>query len=192
MTIWWHASKKQQFAAWIYHSLNRVKSVLRKQIVFPTRSTARSLKDFEHEFMVHLKPFLDTGSKLIVCADFIFDLFTGDKDFLNFMTLNLKCEQIGTKKNLWCRITAWFNFHKLPFRKTEVIEAYWTNHKVIYCTFKIWYMSPSILTWGRYFSCSLSHRPICQCHLEWYCFKHMIYIVYIFLMVLLLVDDFHV
>lgn len=71
---------------------------MRKQIVFPTRSTARSLKDFEHEFMVHLKPFLDTGSKLIVCADFIFDLFTGDKDFLNFMTLNLKCEQIGTKK----------------------------------------------------------------------------------------------
>lgn len=98
MTIWWHASKKQQFAAWIYHSLNRVKSVLRKQIVFPTSSTARSLKDFEHEFMVHLKPFLDTGSKLIVCADFVFDLFTGDKDFLNFMTLNLKCEQIGTKK----------------------------------------------------------------------------------------------
>lgn len=71
---------------------------MRKQIVFPTRSTARSLKDFEHEFMVHLKPFLDTGSKLIVCADFVFDLFTGDKDFLNFMTLNLKCEQIGTKK----------------------------------------------------------------------------------------------
>lgn len=100
MAIWWHAFKKQQFAAWIYHSLNRVKSVLRKQIVFPTRSTARSLKDFEHEFMVHLKPFLDTGSKLIVCADFIFDLFTGDKDFLNFMTLNLKCEQIGTKKKL--------------------------------------------------------------------------------------------
>lgn len=73
---------------------------MRKQIVFPTSSTARSLKGFEHEFMVHLKPFLDTGSKLIVCADFVFDLFTGDKDFLNFMTLNLKYEQIGTKKNL--------------------------------------------------------------------------------------------
>lgn len=74
---------------------------MRKQIVFPTRSTARSLKDFEHEFMVHLKPFLDTGSKLIVCADFIFNLFTGDKDCLNFMTLNLKCEQIGRKKKTY-------------------------------------------------------------------------------------------
>lgn len=106
---------------------------MRKQIVFPTSSTARSLKGFEHEFMVHLKPFLDTGSKLIVCADFIFDLFTGDKDFLNFMTLNLKCEQIGTKKKP-CDAGSQL---KLPCRKTEVIEAYWTNHKVIYCTFKI-------------------------------------------------------
>lgn len=42
--------------------------------------------------MVYLKFFLDIGSKLIVCVDFVFDLFIGDKDFFNFMMLNLKCE----------------------------------------------------------------------------------------------------
>lgn len=54
------------------------------------------------------------------------------------MKLNLKCEQIVTKETYDTGAQLGLIFTRYPYRKTDVIEAYWTsNHKVIHCTFQI-------------------------------------------------------
>lgn len=104
------------------------------QVVVFYKFPGCSLKDFEHEIMMHLKPFVDAEKKLIVFGDFNFDLFKGHKDFLNFMKLNLKCEQIVTKQTYDSGSQLNLIFTNFPYCETDVIEAYWSDHKIVYCT----------------------------------------------------------
>lgn len=103
-------------------------------LVFFNKFPARSLYDFKHEFMVHLKPFVDTDRKLIFFRDFNFELFTVYNDFLNFMKLNLKYEQIVTKETCDSVSQLDLIFTNFPYCETKFIEAYWSDHKIAFCT----------------------------------------------------------
>lgn len=105
------------------------------QIIVLYKFPACSFKEFEREVMLHLKPFVDTEKKLIILGDFNFDLFTGHKEFLNFMNLNLKCTQLVKKVTHESGSQLDLIFTNFPHCETDVIEAYWSDHKMIYCTF---------------------------------------------------------
>lgn len=107
------------------------------KIVVLYKFPACSFKEFEREVMLHLKPFVDTEKKLIILGDFNFDLFTGHKEFLNFMNLNLKCTQLVKKVTHESGSQLDLIFTNFPHCETDVIEAYWSDHKMIYCTYTL-------------------------------------------------------
>lgn len=107
------------------------------KIVVLYKFPACSFKEFEREVMLHLKPFVDTEKKLIILGDFNFDLFTGHKEFLNFMKLNLTCPQLVKKVTHESGSQLDLIFTNFSHCETDVIEAYCSDHKMIYCAYTL-------------------------------------------------------
>ena len=78
---------------------------------------------------------VDTEKNLIVLGDFNFDLLSGHASLLDFMKLNFNCGQIVQKATHDSGSQLDLIFTNILNCETDVIEAYWSDHKIVYCSF---------------------------------------------------------
>lgn len=95
-----------------------------------------SLKNFKQHVNTHLKPLTEHQKDLLLLGDFNFDLFSGHIDFLTFFEKCFKCKQIVTKATHNTGSQLDLIFTNIAPCATDVIEAYWSDHKMIYCAFE--------------------------------------------------------
>jgi hypothetical protein len=62
-------------------------------------------------------------------------LLVGHGDFLSFMESGLNCKQIVTKATHDSGSKLDLIFTNMSPCETDVIEAYWSDHQIVYCAF---------------------------------------------------------
>ena len=111
------------------------------QVVFVYRASECSLKDLKTAFLYDLAPTLDLQhSNLIIMGDFNFDLLSGHDNFLNFMLDTFMCSQILTKPTrLYTTLLdhIFLNIDKIFHYETDILDAYWSDHQIIYVTVQL-------------------------------------------------------
>lgn len=84
---------------------------------------------------MHIKPLIDEQKDLVFLGDFNFDLLTGHTDFLTFMEKVFSCKKIVRKITHDSGSKLDLIFTNISPCATDVIEAYWSYHKMVYCAF---------------------------------------------------------
>lgn len=107
------------------------------QVVFMYKASTCKLAEFKEELILNLLPVLSvTCSNIMIMGDFNFDLTAGQNStFLEFMQDTFKCKQVISKFT-----TKYGSILNLVFTKVnpevnvacDVLDAYWSDHKVIY------------------------------------------------------------
>ncbi|XP_061190194.1 uncharacterized protein LOC133198057 [Saccostrea echinata] len=104
------------------------------QCVVLYRQPSCPLQLFYNTLKNRLLPFVDKDQKIVMMGDYNFDLNTGQyQHFLNFMKENFGCEQVistVTTKNKTQLDLIFTNFTDI---QTDVLQAYWSDHNMIYC-----------------------------------------------------------
>ena len=109
------------------------------QVVILYKYPKKSQTDFKNDIRCHLRPVVDLTAKLFILGDFISDFYFNiqidcvNSEFVAFMEKLFSClqkvEQFTTDSGsildlIFANCQAFY----------DVIEAYWTDHKLIYCT----------------------------------------------------------
>ncbi|XP_062599574.1 uncharacterized protein LOC134261132 [Saccostrea cucullata] len=105
------------------------------QVVVIYKYPSCSFGEFKQDMNVHIKPLIDEQKDLVFLGDFNFDLFAGHTDFLNFMERGFSCKQIVRKTTHDSGSKLDLIFTNISPCETDVIEAYWSDHKMVYCAF---------------------------------------------------------
>lgn len=97
-----------------------------------------TLQHFRDTLKNSLLPFLNKNERTVIMGDFNLDLNTGKyADFLNFMKENFGCNQVINKvttKNNTQLDLIFTNFTNI---QTDVLQAYWSDHNIVYCAANI-------------------------------------------------------
>ena len=107
------------------------------QIVVVHKYPSCSFGNFKDCVENHLKPLIQNQRDLVFLGDFNYDLFAGHTDFLQFMETGFNCKQIVTKTTHDSGSKLDLIFTNISSYKTDVIEAYWSDHKMVYLTFEM-------------------------------------------------------
>lgn len=105
------------------------------QIVVIYKYPSCSFENFKDCVENHLKPLIDNQKYLVLLGDFNYNLLAGHTDFLSFLEIGLNCKQIVTKTTHESGSKLDLIFTNMSPCKTDVIEAYWSAHKIVYCAF---------------------------------------------------------
>ncbi|XP_062569080.1 uncharacterized protein LOC134231172 [Saccostrea cucullata] len=105
------------------------------QVVVIYKYPSCSFGEFKQDMNVHIKPLIDEQKDLVFLGDFNFDLFAGHTDFLTFMERGFSCKQIVSKTTHDSGSKLDLIFTNISPCETDVIEAYWSDHKMVYCAF---------------------------------------------------------
>ena len=113
--------------------LNQTRHV---QVVILYKYPSCSFGSFKQHVDMHLKPLIDQQKDLVILGDFNFNLLVGHFDFLTFFEKGLRCKQIVAKATHDTGSRIDLIFTNIASCTSDVIEAYWSDHKIIYCTFE--------------------------------------------------------
>lgn len=78
-------------------------------------------------------PLLDTNHTIVIMGDFNIDLNKSQKSFLNFMLTTFGCRQVIQESTTKLKSQLDLIFSNSTNIQTDVLEAYWSNHNMIYC-----------------------------------------------------------
>ena len=104
------------------------------QVVILYKYPKSSQRDFKTDLQCHLRPVVDPNAKLVILGDFNIQIECVSSQFVHFMETLFSCEQhieeptcdFGSTLDL-----VFANCHAF----CDVIEAYWSDHKLVYCAF---------------------------------------------------------
>lgn len=92
-----------------------------------------SLNDFKKYVINNLVPLVDVSNALVILGDFNFDINDGHTNFLKFMHTTFVCSQLIEKVTTDYQTKLDLIFTNVTDSYSDVIEAYWSDHKMIYC-----------------------------------------------------------
>ena len=95
---------------------------------FP-KSTQINLRN---DIQRHLIPLVDMHTKLVIIGDFNIDANDSASSFVDFMIKQFKCEQHINQSTTDSGSVIDLIFTNCP-ASSDVIEAYWSDHKLVYC-----------------------------------------------------------
>ncbi len=82
----------------------------------------------------HLLPFLNQNERTVIMGDFNLDLNTGQNaDFLNFLKEKFGCNQVINKVTTKSNTQLDLIFTNFTNIQTDVLQAYWSDHNMVYC-----------------------------------------------------------
>ena len=91
-----------------------------------------SQTDFRNDIHCHLRPVIDLNARLVILGDFNIQIDDVNTEFVKFMETSLRCRQ-----QIKQGTTDSGSILDLIFSDgdvfCDVIEAYWTDHKLVYC-----------------------------------------------------------
>ena len=104
------------------------------QVVVLYKYPKSSQRDFKTDLQCHLRPVVDLNAKLVLLGDFNIQIECVSSQFVHFMETLFSCVQhieeptcdFGSTLDL-----VFANCHAF----CDVIEAYWSDHKLVYCAF---------------------------------------------------------
>ncbi|CAC5416145.1 unnamed protein product [Mytilus coruscus] len=100
------------------------------QVVFVNKGPNCKLQELKDAFLADLLPGVYLRHpKIIIMGDFNFDLNTGNTSFLKFMRDKFCCSQIVSKATT---SLIFLNFDSKVNYETDVLDSFWSDHKVIY------------------------------------------------------------
>ncbi|MCU7801387.1 MAG: hypothetical protein KZQ70_14975, partial [gamma proteobacterium symbiont of Lucinoma myriamae] len=95
---------------------------------YPKSSVVRFINDIQCQ----LVPLIESNTKFVILGDFNIDAKNPRSEFVNFMTSVFECEQYMRKPTTDSSTVIDLIFSNCRL-VTDVVEAYWTDHKLIYC-----------------------------------------------------------
>ena len=95
---------------------------------FPKSTQINLRNDIQH----HLIPLVDMHTKLVIIGDFNIDAKDSASSFVDFMIKQFKCEQHINQSTTDSGSVIDLIFTNCP-ASSDVIEAYWSDHKLVYC-----------------------------------------------------------
>ncbi|VDI28356.1 Hypothetical predicted protein [Mytilus galloprovincialis] len=106
------------------------------QVVFVYKAPNCKLQQLKDTFLANLLPDVYLRHpKIIIMGDFNIDLNTGNTSFLKFMRDSFCCSQIVSKPTTSYGTLLdliFLNFDSKVNFETDVLDSYWSDHKVIY------------------------------------------------------------
>lgn len=111
------------------------------QVVIMYKSPQCTLQQFKDVCIKELLPFLNVKqSNLVIMGDFNFDLQKGNASFLQFMEETFLCKEIVKTVTTDYRTILDLFFVKVNpdvLVKSDVLEAYWSDHNVVYAAMNL-------------------------------------------------------
>ena len=102
------------------------------QVVVLYKYPKSSQTDFRKDIHHHLRPVIDLNVRLVILVDFNIQIDCVNTEFVKFMETSLRCRQQIKQST-----TDSGSILDLIFSNCEafcdVVEAYWTDHKLVYC-----------------------------------------------------------
>ena len=102
------------------------------QVVILYKYTESSQTDFKNDLCCYLMPVVDLNAKLVILGDFNIQINCANSGFVEFMDIEFSCVQQIKEPT-----TDSGSILDLIFVNCQVVhdvlEAYWTDHKLIYC-----------------------------------------------------------
>ena len=104
------------------------------QVVILNKYPKSSQRDFKTDLQCHLRPVVDLNAKLVILGDFNIQIECVSSQFDHFIETFFSCVQHIEEPtcDFWSTLdlifTNWQAF-------CDVIEAYWSDHKLVYCAF---------------------------------------------------------
>ena len=99
-----------------------------KNLLLQNRGGGPIFKDIHH----HLRPVIDLNVRLVILGDFNIQIDCINTEFVKFMETSFRCRQQIKQST-----TDSGSILDLIFSNCEafcdVVEAYWTDHKLVYC-----------------------------------------------------------
>ncbi|XP_062614791.1 uncharacterized protein LOC134276564 [Saccostrea cucullata] len=104
------------------------------QCVVLYKQPSCTLQHFYDTLRNMLLPFVNKDEKIVMMGDCNLDLSTGQYGhFLNFMKENFGCEQVINKVTTKNKTQLDLIFTNFTDIQTDVLQAYWSDHNMIYC-----------------------------------------------------------
>ena len=102
------------------------------QVVVLYKFPKSSQTDFRKDIHSHLRPVIDLNVRLVILGDFNIQIDCVNTEFVKFMETSFRCRQ-----QIKQGTTDFGSILDLIFLNCEafcdVVEAYWTDHKLVYC-----------------------------------------------------------
>ena len=102
------------------------------QVVVLYKYPKSSQTDFKKDIHHHLRPVIDLNVRLVILGDFNIQIDCVNTEFVKFMETSFRCRQQIKQST-----TESGSILDLIFSNSEafcdVVEAYWTDHKLVYC-----------------------------------------------------------
>ena len=102
------------------------------QVVYIYKFPKRMQTNFRNDIHHHLIPLVDNHMKLVIIGDFNIHATDNTSHFVEFMMKHFKCEQHINQSTTDSGSLIDLIFTNCP-ASTDVIEAYWSDHKIVYC-----------------------------------------------------------
>ena len=104
------------------------------QVVVLYKYPKSSQRDFKTELQCHLRPVVDLNAKLVILGDFNIQIECVGSQFVLFMETRFSCVQHIEEPTCDFGSTLDLVFANCQ-AFCDVIEAYWSDHKLVYCAF---------------------------------------------------------
>ncbi|XP_033759145.1 uncharacterized protein LOC117341405 [Pecten maximus] len=115
-----------------YISFNLCQILVQCAVVY--KKPGCSLSHFCAIMKEHLQPLVDVNEKIVIMGDFNVDLKkTGQDTFLRFMESTFHCTQTINQPTTKMKSQLDLIFTNFTERKTGVLDAYWSDHDMVYC-----------------------------------------------------------
>ena len=102
------------------------------QVVYIYKFPKSMQTNFRNEYHHHLIPLVDIHMKLVIICDFNIHATDNTSHFVDFMMKQFTCEQCINQSTTDSGSVTDLIFTKFP-ASTDVIEAYWSDHRIVYC-----------------------------------------------------------
>ena len=107
------------------------------QVIVIYDAPSCTLRDFKKFIIDKVLPVTDLKQELVIIGDFNFDICSGQNpQFLNFVTSSFKVTQIVKEITSNYNSTLDLIFTNMSYLHTDVIECYWSDHKLVYAVFQ--------------------------------------------------------
>lgn len=104
------------------------------QVICLYKSPKSSIGMFKNDMEAEMMPLIQRNQKFVIIGDFNVDATNIRSEFVRFMTTLFKCRQYVQKPSTDFGSMLDLIFSNCPVF-SDVIEAYWSDHKLIYCAF---------------------------------------------------------
>ncbi|MCG8076810.1 MAG: AAA family ATPase [Candidatus Thiodiazotropha taylori] len=105
------------------------------QVVIFYKYPKSSQTVLKNDMLCHLMPLIDLNVKLVILGDFNLDVNKTTMTFVDFMQTQFGCQQLISKPTTDAGSLLDLLFANCQC-SCDVVEAYWTDHKLVYCAFQ--------------------------------------------------------